>query len=369
MQRFKRNTIIFNHILFFVLLFCSTNALSQGSIQQNIGIESRTKIGYLIPHRAVMHHLVQGHAYSVEISGVFQTDGSKAWHHTYNFPRIGITASLNTLGNSEVLGNGVGIFPFIELPLVKNDKWVFNSRKGFGLAYISKVFDQQTNQKNNAISTHLNANVTLGIDLSRRFKQSLVTLGLEMTHFSNGANRMPNLGLNYPYFSLGYTRYFKSLEINDSLPPLLPSFSKWSLLMGGFASTRQIYPTGGDNYLITSGGLFLQKQFRPKVKAEIGLEGFYNQSHYAYFSELDPSRNEVIQLGAYAGYLLPLERLEFLVGMGYYYRNQLSPDGPFYHRFGMRYKFSTRWTANLAIKAHWGKADYFEYGIFYSLKK
>jgi len=336
--------------------------------QKNLGIEVKSKIGYLVPHRSVMHHLVQGHAHSIEISGVFEASGQKEWHKLYNFPRMGVTASLNTYGNAAVLGHSVGLYSFIELPLIKGEKWSLNAKKGAGFAYVTKVFDQQTNPKNNAISTHLNCTVVLGLQLNRTWKQSNVALGIEMTHLSNGATRLPNLGLNLPYLSLGYTRYIEPLrQISNEFKTV--EYSNWKLLLSGIISTRQILPTGGRNYFISSMGIYTQKQFKPKVKAEFGLDVFYNQSHYDFFTDLTPSTVDVFQLGIYAGYLLPLDRLEFLLGMGYYFRNKINPEGPIYHRFGARYRINERLSANITIKAHWGKADYFEYGLIYTLKR
>lgn len=351
----------------FIILFLHFALPSLWS-QVNIGIDVKSKIGYLVPHRSVMHHLVQGHAHSLEISGVIQTNGKKEWHKTYHYPRIGVTAGLNTYGNNAVLGQSIGLYSFLELPLAKGEKWSFNAKKGAGFAYVTKTYDLISNPKNNAISTHLNCLVVIGLQINRQWKQSEAALGIEMTHLSNGATKLPNLGLNLPYLSLGYTRYLEPLQqLTTDIKPV--EYSNWKLLLSGVISTRQIPPTGGRNYFISSMGIYAQKLFKRKVKAEIGLDGFYNQSHYDFFVDQTQITSDIFQLGVYAGYLLPLDRLEFLLGMGYYFRNKINPEGPVYHRFGARYRINERLAANITIKAHWGKADYFEYGLLYTLKR
>jgi hypothetical protein len=57
-----------------------------------------------------------------------------------------------------------------------------------------------------------------------------------------------------------------------------------------------------------------------------------------------------------------------VLGMGAYVKDRYQPDGPLYHRIGMRYQFSNGITANLVLKSHWAKADYVEWGIGYTFK-
>ena len=343
---------------------------SAQKVQRNYGIEFSPKVGFLIPHRATMGHLVQGHAKGFELSALIQTDGKKQWHHDYLFPKGGVSVYYSDWGNRDILGTGFGVHGFITLPFIKKNGWSFASRLGAGIGYSTKVFDQEENPKNNALSTKLNSLVFIGAEIEKQFKQSSIALGMDMTHFSNGAIKVPNLGINVAYLSLALTYYFKELEQKSAAT--IPRFesenlSRWRIYTELIASTKQIYPTGGKNYGIIGISNFVQHQFTPKCVVEGGIDAVYNQS-IIHDEEGNFTARDNFQVGAYAAYVLPIHKLQLLLGMGGYIINPVNPNGHVYHRFGSRFKISNRLYANITIKSHWAKADYFEYGIIYRWK-
>jgi hypothetical protein len=143
--------------------------------------------------------------------------------------------------------------------------------------------------------------------------------------------------------------------------------SKWKIYTEIIASTKQIYPTGGRNYGIIGISNFIQYQFKPKCVVEGGLDAVYNQS--IIDEKLgDFASRDNFQVGVYGAYVLPIHKLQLLLGMGGYIINPVNPNGSVYHRFGTRFKIGKNLYANITIKSHWAKADYFEYGIIYRWK-
>ncbi|MDX1653439.1 MAG: acyloxyacyl hydrolase [Brumimicrobium sp.] len=356
-------------IFFIVILFSS---VSQGFCQaftQNTGLEVSPKFGFLIPHRATMQHLAKGHIAGIDLSIVNQTDGSKQWHEDFLLPKYGVSLYFSNLGYEEVLGNAFGARGFLALPFVKSKSWSFGSRLGAGLAYATKRFDQIINPKNNALGSRLNCFISLGVETEKQFKQSALTLGLDMSHMSNGAIRLPNLGLNIVFLSLGYTHYFEPIKKSETAHNVdtMGSEERWHFYVLGLYSSKQIYPTGGRNYNIFGITPYVQFRCTPKCIVEGGLDGIYNQSIYDKSGQVFP-RSSNFQLGTYAAYVLPVSKMQLLVGMGAYLIDPADPGGPVYHRFGGRFKLGERLMGNLTIKAHWAKADYFEYGITYRIK-
>jgi hypothetical protein len=336
-------------------IFCQT---------ENLGIEVRSKLGYLLPHRVIMEHLVQGHAPAVELSFVKQTTGIKEWEQRYALPRYGVTGYFSDFGNREVLGVGFGAFGFIDLPIHRRGSWMLTSKLSAGVSHVTKHYDKLTNPKNNAIGSHMNCLVVIGLNLHKQFEQSELTLGIDMTHLSNGATQLPNLGINVPYLSVGYTRYFKPLEFADETVESQPKYQRHAFYSSTIISTKQIYPTGGRNYFVGSILNFYHHQFARKVALDIGLDLIFNGAHRDMAS-FEAGFLDAIQAGVWAGYVLPVNQFDYILGMGYYLKNTINPDGPVYHRFGVRYRMNEHWYLNLSIKSHWGRADYFEYGILY----
>lgn len=337
-------------------------------LPQNFGIEISPKYGFLIPHRATMGHLSKGHVAGGEISAVYQSNGKKKWHHDFLFPKYGVSAYFSDLGYKDVLGTAYGLHTFITLPFIKKNGWSFSSRLGAGVSYVTKVFDQKNNPKNNAISTRLNSLVIIGAEFEKQFKQSSLALGLDMSHLSNGAVKVPNLGLNLVYASIAYTRYFNEIEelkeptVEENKDP-----SKWHYYSGLYFSSKQIYPTGGKNYGVVGLTNYIQRKFKTKCIVEAGVDASYNQS---VIDDTDGefTKRDNYQVGAYGAYVLPIHNLQLILGMGGYVLNKVNPNGMVYHRFGARFKLSERLLANITIKSHWAKADFFEYGLIYRWK-
>jgi hypothetical protein len=353
-----------------VFLCIVSNLVHSQQEDYSVGIEIKGKAGFLLPHRPVMHHLLQGHSIAFEGSYVLQTNGSKEWHQAFRFPRWGGTLFLSDFGNPEQLGWASGAYLFGELPIFRSNKFALMAKMGGGVGYVSKKYDLETNPKNNSIGSHINSLIVIGMNLNYQLNQSEISLGLDMTHLSNGATKLPNLGINVPYLSLGYTRYLNELKFDNEEKPVskhIAELNQWQLNVMGILSSKQIYPTGGRNYLVSALGIFGSRKFSRKAGLDVGLDIIYNESIKYRFEEEEFSDMEALQVGIFAGYFIPINRLRVLLGMGYYAKNNINPDGPVYHRLSTRYKLNEKWNIHFGIKSHWGRADYFEFGVFYRI--
>lgn len=346
------------------LLFFTGSSFSQ--IKQSFfGVQFSAKTGFVLPHRSTMMHLAQGHTLFLELGAQLQMDGSSQWHKRFNYPSVSFLFKYMDFGFDEVLGLGVGAQAVTYLPYFRRNGWSFGSRLGAGLGVVTKKFDQQSNPKNNAIGSTVNALVTFGFKGERQFKRSSLGVEVNMTHLSNGAFRLPNLGLNLPKLGVHYTHFLEDLNyVTPEETTIEELVDRWSLHTQLILSTKQIYPTGGSNYGIVSLTNFVQFMNGPAARWELGLDAIYNQSIIRTSSAEEPSSKN-FQLGSYFAYVMPYNRVDFLIGMGRYLYNPLNPNGMWYHKLGARVALSDRLRANIVIKAHWAKADYFEYGLTY----
>ena len=187
--------------LFLFSVFIAISSFSQS--KKEWGIDYSQKIGFLAAHRGVMAHLPQSQAYAGELSVFFQTKGRKQWHQACRYPIVGATLFGGSVGNNEILGTFWGAYSFIEFPFVKTKHYEFAGKLGSGLGYGTKVYDPILNPKNVAMSTHFNTIICFGLKSSFIFNRNKISLGIDLTHFSNGAIKVPNLGVNLPYLSFG----------------------------------------------------------------------------------------------------------------------------------------------------------------------
>ena len=357
----------YNRILITVLSLvfsCSTFWL-QGQ-ERNIGITIEPQVGVLLAHRATMGHLIEHHSYGAEVGVVLQTDGKKQWHHDFNFPEISFNAFYNNPGNEEVMGHAMGVVGGIYLPFFKEKGWSFGAKFETGLSYLTKRYDVVNNPKNNAIGSHLNSLVRLGLRLEKQFGHQSLGLNLSMTHMSNGAVKLPNLGLNLPFLGIHYSYFIQPLHFVDtaSIERVGQKVLSWEFFTQLIASSKQIYPTGGSNYGVIGLTNYVHFKATNRCIIEGGVDLIYNQSIIRSL-EGDIGAAKNFQLGAYLAYVIPIHRFQMFVGMGAYIYNPLIDDGLFYHRFGARFQIFKRLWANISIKSHWAKADYFEYGLIF----
>lgn len=331
----------------------------------------KQKSGFLAAHRGVMSHLPKESIFGAEVSLARHLGAKKQWHVRYKQPYVGVTFYGSTLGNNELLGQAFGSYAFIEFPFNNGKRHQVTGKLGCGLGYVTKVFDQETNSKNVAISTPLNALICMGIEghvqLAERHQ---LIYSFDLTHLSNGSTKVPNLGLNMPNFGLGYAYRLKNeqylIVLTNQTPQ--PFFKEWKLHLLGVLSVKEIFPTSGKKYPIYAVSVMGRRFFRPKVGMEVALDLMSKQSVFGYKGYVPKTQWSIFQIGVYAGYALPLDHLQIVLGMGAYVKDRYQPDGALYHRVGMRYQFNNGITANLVLKSHWAKADYIEYGIGYTFK-
>ena len=362
-----KSNLLRQYVLIFTIALSCQGLRAQLS-ESVFGIQASARYGFLFPHRSTMGHLVQGHTNSFELGASFQMDGSSQWHYDNNLPSVSFVLSYLDFGNKEVLGSCYGARIITYLPYFRKNGWSLGSSFGAGIGYVTKKFDQQSNAKNNAIGSHLNALVNFGLKVEKQFKRISWALELNMTHLSNGTYKLPNLGMNLPLVGLQITQYLDELKINEpkatNTSKVSANMKKWGWFTQLIVSSKQIYPTNGNNYGVLSMTNFTQYLINSKYKIEGGLDLIYNQSIIRE-QPGDYGAEKNVQAGLYMAYIRSVHKVDFLLAMGSYVYNPLNPSGVLYHKLGARVRLTSRLQANIVIKAHWARADYFEYGLTY----
>ncbi|MFN5982474.1 MAG: acyloxyacyl hydrolase [Fluviicola sp.] len=356
-----------------LFLLVSKSLIASDSIREPIYLSYHLKGGYLAAHRSTMAHLAQERIFAGEISIKKRLIGSDFWHESYRNPFVGLTLYGSNLSNKEVLGNAFGAFSFIEFPWYNSPKNVFSCQMAVGLAYLTKTFDQQTNPKNVAVSSHFSASVVLGVTGHHFFTEKHgLEYGFDLTHFSNGSTQLPNLGINIPMIRLGYLHKIGSTQkeaVKQVGIKKTPFFNSWEPSLIGITSFKENWPTGGKKYPVFAMSAVAFKQFKSKVGMEVALDFISKQSLMDYKTYIPRNQLDIFQIGGYLGYAIPMNHLRFVIGMGYYIHDKFDADDELYHRLGMRYTFDNGLLLNFVLKTHWAKADYIEFGVGYNFKK
>ena len=307
-------------LIFFVFLFF--NGFSQETVSP-FSIKGAIHFGSIVPHRPIVNEVIEGHSYGYELSFYKSTVGEKDWQQLYNNPKMGVSALATELGNKEELGMGYGVFPFIEIPLNKR-KINWRLKMGYGLGYIEKPFDRETNYKNVVIGSHFNAiiyaNMMWAIKLGNSISSST---GLSLIHFSNASFARPNLGINVFSLNTGISYHFgekRKLVVRkmESRPHV------WTKKMMVCFGIKEIPPVDGPKYFVSSYSFNMIKTRGNKSSYGFGTDIFYNTSlPDLIIAETGKKVNsfDKLQLGLVGIYSFDFGRISTIVEMGVYVFN------------------------------------------------
>jgi hypothetical protein len=347
------------------------NCYSQELVFKN-GVKETHHFGAILPHRQEVNENVEGHTYAVELSFYRTTSGKRNWHQIYKHPKIGVSALYLNFGNPDELGEAIGVFPFVELPLSQK-KVNWRLKMGYGLGYVTKPFDRVTNYKNVVIGSPINAliylNMLWDIPLGERFN---LAPGLSLIHFSNGSFARPNLGVNTGSLNVGFTYNFgEKVELEQKEIEYLNRVWKKQVMVG--FGIKEIPPVDGPKYFVNTYSFNFMKQGKAKSSFGFGADFFYNSSIQNLILTRDSSYQTTgmdnFRLGFSGIYSLNFGKISFLMQMGGYAFTQHKDQGYIYHRFTTRYQMGERLFINLGLKTHYAVADYVEFGAGYTFGK
>gem|GEM_PF-339978 len=157
------------------------------------GIELGLGMGYVLPHRNLMQHLVTDHSKRMSVAyGKQIVGGWTEGRHPEGTHWSGIELAWTELGGA-ALGSIVSGLWLNRFP---GSKWGYGEL-GIGVGRSSRPWDPIDAPSSVAMSTHWNAGLHAAWCISVFDGQrSAWTIKTRFTHFSNGALSLPNLGIN-----------------------------------------------------------------------------------------------------------------------------------------------------------------------------
>ena len=310
--------------------------------------------GILVAHRSSISHLPQKSSQHLDISYTKYSNYA---------PNFGIGLNYINSGNQTYIGNIGGIYGFTKMLLTPKDS-TLKFKLGIGTAYVEKIYDPIKNNKNIAIGTHWNANVVLQIEKEIAIKkQHFLHLGFSITHFSNGAFKNPNLGLNFVSFALGYS-YFKNKK-TVFVPKENDKQMKWSINIAWKTGFRENYEYQERKYPFHSLSIFANNQKNNKKNYLFGIDFFYNPSVQFFNSATSP-----LQIGSFIGKEWSLNKLLLEIDLGTYLFDQYKSDGFIYQRLAINYNITKNIKTSISLKLHrLSVAQVLQLGIAYQIKK
>ncbi len=265
-----------------------------------------------------------------------QTSGSDPWKQQYGYPIYGIGVSTFRFNDPRQLGSPFTIHGFFSAPLVHGSKILFNMDVALGVAFNWKPFDPIYNPSNISIGAKESAYIGIGAHVAYRLAPKLsALLGIEFSHFSNGALKAPNYGVNAVSPTLGLAYRFFSWQQPPSVPRSKEFDRKPTLDLNFFYGVQNvIYDTlrvdlvekfEGVNFPAYGLQACVSEHVSFKSKLGLGLTLDHNGAHDAQVSvnngdpDIVPSSfAENLQLSIYPSYELVIDRVSLLLQPSFY---------------------------------------------------
>ncbi len=300
-----------------------------------------------------------------------QTSGNLPWHRMYNLPTYGLGVAFTDLGNPEILGEVRSGFLFMEFMFGEMQRNHRRLKVSLGLANFSTYHDPEDNPENRVIGTPWNVHFNLNYKMSWLLGDNMRLLtGVSFTHFSNGAYRKPNRGLNLLDANIGL-RYrlgdANFITLSDDAAYKVDYEETQNLLVTYSAGLME-RTVGDPTYIARS--LTVNQTIRKKFRTRwgVGLDLFYDDHAKEQMRKQQDDTHyfDYMRIGGFASCDIVFNRLSLLMNLGTYLYYGYDPVGSIYKRIGLRYHTRPGILGHMALKAHSGRADYIEWGIGYA---
>jgi hypothetical protein len=357
---------LFSFVTLFIFLGLATSIFANTKTD-NLFIETRGNYAVLMAHRPNIQGYPNAHFGMYELNLGFKTDGSKVWHQLYHRPNVGFSIFYTNIGKNIYTGSAAAGLAFIQFPYARFKRSQFNFKLALGPGWVEKKFDRMNNYKNLVTGTHLNAAIQLtqSYEIELTPKQH-ISMGVCLTHFSNGAYKLPNLGINLAGIQVGYQ--YKFNDINKPLMDTVKFARKMKYVFAYSCGLKQVYPVQGKQYFLSNFSATIFNNY--KEKGSVGLlfdlfkdDSVINQMKFDTDSTNNNKTN--LQVGIGGVYEIAIDRFTIPLAAGFYVYNNYKVLPVMYLKFALNYYITKQIHVSFNLKSHYAKADYFSYGLGY----
>lgn len=341
------------------------------------GIEANYIAGRAFKHTKNIKVDFPASSPAFDLNFVLQTHGTKDWQQRRRFPVIGLGMAYTIYDNNVVYGKCFSIYPNIRIPLISGKKLEWSIKAGYGLGYISKIFERYPSWDtlNSVMSSHLNNYTFLASELRYRVNEHLdIQAGLNFSHVSNAALRSPNLGINKYGAHIGI-RYSPVTSTPARTIRDLPKLKNRIMFQVRFGiSGSEMGTADGPMNPIYSYSAFVSRRYAGKNKLYIGADYAYYKNIYMFLknNEVDPGneKSNSTKSAVFIGNEFLLGRIGIIFQAGYYIHKGTLTDYPVYEKLGgnvyllqQEKGIIKELTLHCYLKAHLATAELAELGI------
>jgi hypothetical protein len=389
------------HIIMLMLVLLSVSVFSQELQKSGFKIPEEDKnYGSFAFVEGVYHYscylknsdnlsnIMKNRANAFEFKIGLQTNGEKSWQQHWGYPSYGVGFYTASFGPADTLGEPSALYIFYGGPIKRWNRLNLLYEMGVGVSYDFVKFDPITNPQQDIIGSTVNVYLAGKIFLQYSINSRCdASFGLDLTHFSNGNTRTPNMGLNIygPNLGLRYNfnpmrNYTRKID-PEFQPPVRPHFvkhkasfvdktSELHLLVAAAGKTTNKQIFDGPTYFAGTIALDYTRRYSHIARWGGSFDFFFDSSLRERIEDTnDPPFIDLMQMGVHIGNELLITRVHFITQFGYYLYNR-SYKGSWYLRFNLRVLITESVGIQCGLKTlNGGAADFIEWGLYIRLNK
>ena len=393
----------YKHILLFLLFLLPVSLFSEETRDSVSVLKKQRKStflsikgerGFVFPTNELVREENITNYSSLALKYGIMSRGDRWQDIAYGMPYFGIGLYTTTFHREE-LGNPISLYLIQGARIAALTKKItFHYEFNLGYSTNWNTYDPLDNPNNVAIGSennvHVGANLYFKFLLNNRLD---INVGGSLTHFSNGATRMPNRGMNLgsPYIEIAYKfNEPKEKIISDDLTP--PEVNKrldhdFLLTFSSRQIENNLYEPLAPKY-IDNNFRILGFCYAPMIVSNYlfrwgaGVDVVYDESRGATsILTLNPADNryyERVTLGepkerfsvGFSGKgEIVMPHFSFIGGLGYNVLQGNEKDKRFYQILGMKIHFYENIFGTFGIRStHFSKAQFFYWNVGYTIK-
>jgi len=199
----------------------------------------KSHYGFIIAHSPELKPISQTNPYGIQLDYSWLKTSDQAWKTCFCYGRAGFSFAYYNYANPEVLGHSYNLIYFVEPYFTYRGPLKFSLRGSVGATYLNKKFDKETNPENLLFSTHFSFYLALSLNLNYHINNDYsINLSANYNHISNGGQKQPNKGMNFPTLSIGVDKVINNTVLKRKPKSLRSYDTSLKYYMGTFASLR-----------------------------------------------------------------------------------------------------------------------------------
>lgn len=344
-------------ISLFLALFLSISFFSEGQNIRRLGIEAN--YGFIIPHSPELKSISQSNPYGFTVHYQSLNLKEERWNACNCFHYLGVQFSYHNFANPDVLGSAYSLSGSFEPILWKSRKSSFSLLTGVGVSYLTKFYDEDSNPENIFFSAPISFLLFLTPKFEFRLSEEWSShISFAYNHISNGGQKQPNKGMNYPMIGLGISRYFNPVSFPNYEKKPLSKEWYW-YLESGFTTSGSEWTEGRKPVISILGGVY-------KSISSINALGGGLETVLDYSLEVENSRTEALMPALFIANHFLFGRFDFNQKMALYTHKPAGyNDYLFYQRYTLTYQVLKGFSMGFSLKSHGHIAENMDFRVSY----